>query len=247
MLTLPPHPTAYYVKTGALLLTVVGAAVSGAVRYRHLPPNLRYLAWLTWFELPLEILAVWLGIFKRNNLFIMPFYTVGELGLLALVYSHTLPSAAFKRVVTWLVAGFATYTLADNLLAPDLTWFKPGQQVIQSLLILGMVEQYFQRLLKELWVPHLERVPMFWVSVGLAFYFLGYLQIALFSNYMLQHYSMEFNRTIWTIEHYLALLLHSCFGAAILLAPQHQSTGQQTIAEQEAYRLPGIPAYKKKL
>jgi hypothetical protein len=246
-MTIPFHPTSYYVKTGALLLVLVSGAVVGAVRYRHLPQNLRYLAWLAWFELPLEMLAIWLGLFQRNNLFIMPFYTVGELGMLALVYSHTLHSATFKRAAPWVVGGFATYALIDSLLAPNLLWFKPGQQVIQSLLILVMVEQYFQRLLKELHVPYLRREPMFWVSVGLAFYFLGYLQIALFSNYMLQHYSMDFNRSIWNIEHCLALFLHGSYCAAMLLAPQQQRATQQVVSAPEDYPSPRLPAYKKEL
>jgi hypothetical protein len=246
-MTVPTHTASYYINTAGLLLVVVSGAVIGAVRYHHLPQNLRYLAWLAWFELPLEALGMWLAFWQHNNLFIMPFYTVGELGLLALVYGHTLRSAQVSRLLPLLVGGFATYTLVDNLLAPDLTWFKPGQQVIQSLLILGLVEQYFQRLLKDMHVPHLEREPMFWVSVGLAFYFLGYLQIALFSNYMLRHYSLEFNRAIWTIEHYLAFLLHGCYSAALLLAPQRQAASQLAVEEAPVRGVPGLSAYKDKL
>jgi hypothetical protein len=246
-MTIPAHSSAYYIRTCSLLVVIVAPAVLGAARYRSLPQHLRYLAWLAWFELPLELLGDWLGFMKQNNLFIMPFYTVGELALLALVYQHALPSARFKRALPWLVGGFATYTLVDCLVLPDLTWFKPGQQVIQSLLILCLVEQYFQRLLKDQQVLHLSREPMFWVSVGLAFYFLGYLQIALFSNYMLKHYSMNFNRTIWDIEHILALMLHSSYCAAILLAPQSQPAAQPARSEPHAFGLPTLQAYKKKL
>ena len=212
---MPPHTLAQLVKTGLLMLSIVGAAAVAGVRYRHLPPHLRALAWLTWFELPLEVVATGLGLWHRNNLFIMPFYTVGELGLLALVYIRTVQSAAFGRVMPWLVAAFATYALADDLLVPDLAWFKPAQQVIQSLLILGMVGFYFRELLQELHVPHLEREPMFWVSTGLALYFLGYVHIALFSNYMLKHYSMQFNKDIWAIQFGLALVLHCCYAWAL--------------------------------
>ncbi len=216
----PPHTLTQLVKTGLSMLTIVGAAGVAAGRYRHLPPNLRALAWLTWFELPLEIVATSLGLLHRNNLFIMPFYTVGELGLLALVYGRTVQSGAFDKIMPWLVGAFATYVLADNLLAPDLTWFKPAQQVIQSLLILGMVGAYFRELLQELHVPHLEREPMFWVSTGLALFFLGYVHIALFSNYMLKHYSLQLNRDIWTIHFGLTLVLHSCYAWALgLRAP----------------------------
>jgi hypothetical protein len=224
-MTIPFHPPLYYLKTGLLLLPIVGAAVLGAVRYRHLPPSLRYLAWLAWFELPLELLADWIGMMRGNNLFIMPIYTVGELTLLGLVYAQALRSVAFSRVMPWLVGSFAAYTLLDNLLAPDLSWFKPGQQVLQSLLILGMVGCYFRQLLHELRVPRLEREPLFWVSVGLALYFLGYLQIALFSNYMLRHYSMQFNRNIWSIHSVLVVLLHSCYCVAFWLRPQPREVG----------------------
>jgi len=195
---------------------------------------MRYLAWLAWFELPLELLGTGLGLYHHNNLFIMPFYTVGELVLLALVYQATLRSAAFHRLMPWLVGGFFLYTVLDCLLAPDLTWFKPGQQVAQSLLILGMVVLYFRQTLQDLQAPRLERDPLFWVSAGLALYFLGYLHIALFSNYMLRHYSMQFNRSVWTVHSVLSFLLHGSYCWALWLrppvgqAPATQSARQQS-------------------
>ncbi|GAB3635003.1 hypothetical protein GCM10027422_05930 [Hymenobacter arcticus] len=223
---MPPHTLTQFVKTGLLLLAIVAAAVVAAARYRHLPPNLRALAWLTWFELPLEVVATGLGWLHYNNLFIMPFYTVGELWLLSLVYGRTVQATTLSRAMPWLVAAFATYVLVDNVLAPDLTWFKPVQQVTQSLLILSMVGLYFRELLHELRVPHLEREPLFWVSVGLALYFLGYILIALFSNYMLQHYSLQFNKNIWSIHFVLSLVLHSSYAWALRLQPARATAGQ---------------------
>jgi hypothetical protein len=219
-MTIPPHTPRQLFEMGSLLLTVMAAAAVAGVHYRQLPQYLRYLAWLTWFELPLELLGSYLGFMKHNNLFIMPFYTVGELALLALVYGRALQSAAFGRAMPWLVGGFAAYTLLDCLVAPDLTWFKPGQQVLQSLLILGMVALYFRKLLRELKIRRLEHEPLFWVSLGLMLYFSGYLQIALFSNYMLKNYSLELNRSIWTIHYVLSLVLHGCYCAALAMRPQ---------------------------
>lgn len=222
---MPPHTLAEVVKTSLLLLAIVAAAVVAAARYRHLPPNLRALAWLTWFELPLEVAAIAIGWLHHNNLFIMPFYTVGELWLLSLVYGRTVQATTLSRAMPWLVAAFATYVLIDNVVAPDLTWFKPVQQVGQSLLVLSLVGLYFRELLNELRVARLERDPMFWVSVGLALYFLGYILIALFSNYMLQHYSLQFNKNIWSIHFLLSLLLHSFYAWALWLQP----TGAPTV------------------
>ena len=61
---------------------------------------------------------------------------------------------------------------------------------------------------------------MFWVSTGLLIYFLGYLQIALFSNYLLQHYSVQFNRNVWAVHTLLSIVLHSCYCLALWMRPQ---------------------------
>ncbi|MFD1467123.1 hypothetical protein ACFQ48_02720 [Hymenobacter caeli] len=202
------------------LVPVVLAAVIGFVRFRQLPNNLRYLAGLAWFELPLEVAGLLIIFQHGNNLFLMPIYIVGELGLLVLIYQHTLHSATFTKTAQWLIVGFAIYVAFDSLVsAPGLSSYRPGQQVVQSVFILGLVGLYFRKLLNELWVMSLTREPMFWVSVGLSIYFLGYLQIALFSDYMLRHYSLQTNRNIWSVQNVLHILLHSCYCLALWMRP----------------------------
>jgi len=224
-MTVPSYTFVQLFKFAAPLPFVVGAALLGAVRYRHLPASLRRLAWLAWFEMPLELWGTGLSFFRHNNLFIMPLYTVGELALLALVYGAARRSAAFSRTVPWVVGSFTAYALFDSLAAADLSaWFRPGQQVVQSLLILGLVGLYCHRLLQAP-VPRLGREPLFWVSAGLALYFLGYLQIALFSNYMLRHYSLAFNRHVWEVHLGLFVLLHGCYCWALALRPASLAFG----------------------
>jgi hypothetical protein len=237
-----PHPLptlAQLLPIGTtLLLAAVGAGL-GAARYRRLAPPLRYLAGLTWFELPLELLGCGLALYHVNNLFIMPFYTVGELVLLALAYGTAVRSAGLHRVLPWLVGIFVAYTIIDCLLAPDLTWFKPGQQVLQSLLILGLVVMYFRQLLQGPPVVSLGREPMFWVSVGLALYFLGYLEIALFSNYMLRHYSLKFNQNVWVVHTAVSFILHACYCVALALrqpARQDLAPAAHSWANRQAVR-----------
>jgi hypothetical protein len=199
---------------------IIGAGISGLVRLRKLPRSLQYLAVLTMFELPLELLGFWFMLNKRNNLFLMPIYTVGELVILALLYERNLQSAFFTRALPWVLTGFTAYVAVDSLSGVGLHWFRPGQQVLQSMLVLGMVALYFRKLLNELRVKSLEREPMFWVSTGLVIYFLGYLQIALFSNYLLSHYSAQFNINVWAVQVLLSIVLHSCYALALWIRPQ---------------------------
>ncbi len=214
------HLTLSLVLARFTLVPVVVAAAIGFVRFRQLPASLRYLAGLTWFELPIEVIAFLILLLHGNNLFLMPIYTVGEFGLLALVYRQTLQSTIFTKAVPWLVGAFTIYAVLDSLLFSGLAWFRPGQQVVQSVLILGIVGLYFRKLLNELQIQRLTQEPMFWVSTGLSLYFLGYLQIALFSNYLLRHYSMQLNENIWSVQSFLHIVLHSCYCLALWMRPQ---------------------------
>jgi hypothetical protein len=201
------------------LVPVVVAGVIGFVRFRHLPKNMRYLTGLIGFVLPLNLVGLLLMLQQRSNLFLMPIYAVGEFCLLTLVYCQTLQSPAFTRAMPWLAGGFAAYVSLDSLFSSVLTRFRPGQQIIQDLLVLLLVGLYFRKLLHELRVKHLRREPMFWVSAGLFIYYLGYLQIALFSNYLL-HYSNQLNMTVWAVHSLLFIILYVCYSLALWLSPQ---------------------------
>jgi hypothetical protein len=199
--------------------TLLGAALMGWWRWHILPPQLRYLAILAWVELPLNLVALALAKLYGNNLGLIPFYNVLGLWLLGLVYRATLQSAVFTRWLPWVVGLFAGYTAVDSWLGAGLTWFHPGQQVLHSLLLLGMAGLYFKKLLAELQVTQLRREPLFWVALGTTIYFLGYLQLALFSNYLLQHYSLQVNSAVWDVHTLLFVFQHGCYCYALWLPP----------------------------
>ncbi|MFD2784091.1 hypothetical protein [Hymenobacter rubripertinctus] len=202
------------------LVPVFAASIIGLVHFRHLPANLRYLAaGVAFFLLPMGVLGLVLLLLQRNNLFLMPIYTVGELLILGLVYQATMQSRLFTRLMLALIIGFIGYLVLDSMGVQALTRFRPGQQVIQSVLILLMVGFYFRRLLHELQVRRLWQEPMFWVSAGLCIYFLGYLQIALFSNYLLR-YSRQLNMNIWAVHSLLFIVLYLCYCRALWAPPK---------------------------
>ncbi|MGY3089052.1 hypothetical protein ACVWYF_002092 [Hymenobacter sp. UYAg731] len=201
------------------LVPVVVAGLIGLARWRQLPANMRCLTALIGWVLPLNLLGFVFIFLHRSNLFLMPVYAVGEFMFLALVFRHTLQSPAFSRAVPWLVGGFGAYALFDSLTPGALEQFRPGQQVIQSVLVLGLVGLYFRKLLRELRVMQLRREPMLWVSAGLLIYYLGYLQIAIFSNYLLR-YSQQLNSNVWMIHSLLFIVLYSCYSLALWLPRQ---------------------------
>ncbi|WP_460582737.1 hypothetical protein [Hymenobacter arcticus] len=136
------------------------------------------------------------------------------------MYDKALSWAAFSRVRPWLAGGFVAYCAFDSLLAPEVAHFKPALLVLESILVLGLVTLYFRKLLNELRVANLNQEPMFWVSIGLVIKHLGSLQIFLFSNFSLSHYSNQLNVDIWEIHALLLVVLYSCYLVALWIRPQ---------------------------
>lgn len=203
------------------LVPMLLAGIIGVVRFRRLSPSLRYLAaGLAGFLLPLNLTGLVFLFLQRNNLFLMPIYTIGELWILVLVYRQELRSSTFTRLAPWLIGAFTCYAVLDTqLVRPDFTQFRPSQQILQSFIVLALVGLYFRKVMSELWIVSLVKEPMFWVSAGLLVYFLGYLQIALFSNYLLQ-YSRSFNMNVWAVHSLLFIVLYMCYCRALWLPPQ---------------------------
>ncbi|SFQ58451.1 hypothetical protein [Hymenobacter arizonensis] len=198
---------------------VVVAFLIGLTRFRRLPPALRYLVGLIGFALVIEVISRLLRMQHRSNLFLMPLDAAGEFWLLVLVYRRALQSASFAKAAPWLIASFTAYVLLDSLLFPEMARFKPSVQIIKHLLVLTLAGLYFRKLLHELRVVQLTREPMFWVSTGLFVYSVGYMQIALFSNYLLR-YSKQLNMTIWAINAVLYMMLYCIYSFALWMHPR---------------------------
>jgi hypothetical protein len=197
---------------------IVLASLRGFSRFRALPLSLRYLTLFTAFETFIELLskAVVRLLHLKSNLFLIPLDAIGTVGLLALAYGQELQSAAVTRALPWVLGLFGSYVLLDTLSGLGTVRFAPSVQVISNLLLLSLAGLYFQKLLNDLRVQRLRHEPFFWMSVGTVIYALGALQIALFSNYLLHHSSLELHLFIINVVH-LALLFTFYGGCCLAL------------------------------
>ena len=206
---------------GVARVALAAAAVVGIFRFRHLSGPLRCLLALVMLEVATELVVAWLHYRHQPNLFILPIFSAGEFWLLALLYDRALQSPGFSRVRPWLAGGFVAYCLFDGLLSPELARFKPALQLIESILVLGLVGLFFRKLLHELRITRLNQEPLFWISTGLIIKHLGSIQIFLFSNFLLSNYSKELNLNIWAIHDLLLIALYSCYLVALWIRPQN--------------------------
>lgn len=200
----------------------IGAAFSGISRFRQLLPSQRHLALLACFDVTIELTARFLSqvVHLKSNLFLFPIVLTGEVALLALLYQRALQSPGFTRVAPWVAGLFGLYALLDHLAPHTAVHYAPGVQVVSYLLLLGMVGLYFRKLLNDLQVARLSQEPVFLLSIGLTVYSLGSLLIALFSNYIITHYSrttqiivIDGIRNLFNVE------LYVCYIAVLWMRP----------------------------
>ena len=201
----------------AALVPVVGATLVGAVRFRHLKPALRVLACLIFFAFLMEIVSRTLAAHQKPNLFLLPLDTLVEFGALAWMYRRVLWPSALSRWLPAVVAVFSLASLLSYANPASLYQFNTGQRFVESLLVLGLVLVYFYRVLRELVVVHLEREPIFWVSVGLLLYFAGNVFIFVSSNYVLQH-SPALSSRLWYIHSMLYIMLFGLYTWALWIS-----------------------------
>lgn len=207
---------------GLTVAVIAGASLRGFARFRQLPPSLRALTWFAGFETLLEIInRSLIKVFHfKSNLFLLPLDAIGTVGLLALAYGHALQSAAFSRLLPWVLGAYSGYVLFDTLAGLGTVRYTPSVHVIGDLLMLGLAGLYFQKLLNEL-RGSLGRDPFFWMSVGIVVYALGDLQLALFGNYILHHVSLQTQRiTLGLVRIALLFTFYGSCCLALWMRPQ---------------------------
>lgn len=213
--------TFYLVLVWLTVAVIVLASFVGAVRFRQLPPSLRYLTLFAGFEMLLELLSrALIRVFHlTSNLFLIPIAAIGEVALLA--YGQVLRSAAFARAMPWVLGLFGSYALLETLAGLGAVRYTPTVQVSTDLLMLGFAGLYFRKLLDKLQVKQLWHEPFFWMSAGMTIYALGDLQIALFSNYLLHYGSVQLNLIVINVVRVLLLFtFYSGCCLALWMHPQ---------------------------
>lgn len=203
---------------------VVIASIIGLVRYKRLPLSLRYLTLLACFDVVMELTSMFVGSL-RSNLFLLPTIAIGEVSLLALAYRSVLQSSAFAKALPWVLGLFSGYALFISFSQFGIVGHAVGLEIIGDLLTIGIAGLYFRRLLNELHIEQPRQDPFFWVSAGLVVHGLGNLLISLFSNYLLTHYSVQFQLIImWGVRNLFNVLLYIAYCLALWLRPVKELT-----------------------
>lgn len=159
---------------------------------------MRFIAWLVCFDAMTELTAHTLTVLapSGSNLFLYPISLGGEGLFLTLAYRRELASPRLSRALLVALAVYLLFLVVQAWLKLGTVQYFAAAQVVSNLFMLGLAALYFRKLLHDLHVTRLSHDPFFWISVGLAIYALGNMFIALSSDYVMAHYSVEAQRLV---------------------------------------------------
>lgn len=146
----------------------------------------------------------------KNNLFVFHISTPLEYTILAMLYKNEISSVIVKKIILISIPVFIvlSFLFGFFIQTPDTN---NTQIIIIESVIMVFLSLFFLRevlLLQQVTVLH--RYPMFWISVGILFYFIGNLVIEGMLNYLISH-SMDLAKRSYRLGYIFKYLLFLLF------------------------------------
>lgn len=157
------------------------------------------------------VLSTWLVKVEhvRSNLYLFHVLTPLEYGLLAALYARQLHSGVLRTMVRISIPVFFAVALGLSLFVQKIHTNNSYACILESVLLILWVLCFLREVMLQQPVMQLYRYPMFWVSVGILFYFTGTLLTEGLLSYLLQR-AMDLALAVYQLEYlfkYLLLLL----------------------------------------
>ena len=146
----------------------------------------------------------------KNNLFIFHIFTPLEYIILALFFREIIANATVKRLLTYSIPLFIFVAILFTLFIQKLDQSNSGIITLESVIMIFLSLFFLREVLLLQQATVLHKFPLFWIIVGLLFYFTGNLVIEGMLNYVIIH-SMQLAKRIYYIGHIFKYLLFISF------------------------------------
>jgi len=146
----------------------------------------------------------------KNNLFVFHISTPLEYTILALLYRDVIFNYTIRRLISLSIPIFLALSVVFALFvqAPDTN--NTEVIIIESAVMIFLSLFFLREVLLMQQVTSLHRFPMFWISVGILFYFTGNLVIEGMLNYLIRR-SMDLAKRSYRLGYVFKYLLFVLF------------------------------------
>ena len=141
-----------------------------------------------------------------NNLFLFHLFTPVEYVIMCLLFNSILSDRRVKKIIRLSIPCFIALSIYFSVFIQKIRDNNSYITIIESVLIICWTLLFLREVLLLKQVTVLHRYPLFWISVGILFYFTETLVIEGLLDYMIKH-SMELARRTYRISFIFKYLL----------------------------------------
>lgn len=191
-------------------ISVIVPLILAIIQWRRLPVSISSIRWLLISASIIDLLSF---IFSKYSI---PNHSLGNVYLLIqfsiLLYMFSLQ---FDRTVFFKAAyvAFIIFYFVNLIFFQSFFTFNTNSNVAACLILITVSIMFFYKLLSELKVSNIHRLPILWIAFATLFYYSGNLFLFLASRYLEQ--SRESYAILWTIHNILNLTKNVLFGIAL--------------------------------
>ncbi|WP_373552329.1 hypothetical protein [Haliscomenobacter sp.] len=190
-------------------------SILALIKFKNAPKGSRLVAYLVWWGTMIGLLAMFIGAFLHQpNLYLLHLYTIVDFMLLTLIFKPVLSSYLSR----FLLIGFPLFAAINSIFFEHLKSENVLNRSLSAFILMFYALSFFTKTLREMKISRLERVPLFWISIGVLFYNAGSFFIFLFSHYLTPIFDLWY--VYFGIHAIFTILLYLFYTIALWVQPK---------------------------
>jgi hypothetical protein len=191
------------------------------LRHTYLKWFLPYLLFIVLYEY--GGIVKWQFFFiNKSNHWLANIVTIIEISFFSALYFNYIKSEKTKKIILW---GFLIYLaglIINFSFIQSFSKFNTITYRIGSLLIVTWVLLYFKELMADISDQPLIRQPMFWISVGLLFFYLGFFFYLSAFDFVADNSITKYKQLYKIIRYTIIIQLYLLFSIGFLCTPKRK-------------------------
>lgn len=181
------------------------------MQWGKLPENISSLRWLLVCNILCDLTQLVLGLgFSINNMFVGDIHLLIQFSFLLYIFRH---ESERKDTLKFFYTALVIMYALGLLLSRNSPMATSATNTLASLILIIVAILFFFKLLNDLKVENVHRLPILWIALATLFYYSGNLFIFLSSNYLLN--KTDFFGDAWTQHNILNITKNLLFAVAL--------------------------------
>lgn len=203
-----------------LTYSVIVCTIIGGLCYRQMSPvSLRLLVVFFFVQTTADLLLVYVFPIGDGHLIrvVYSFLKPMEYGVYAYLFYDRIRSERSYHYALWSVVGVMTLSMIQLFFLPDSKTVATNVILVEGLLTLVLILLYFRYILFTKTIILLWQEPLFWIAVGLLFFYSGNI-VATGFYHQLRQYSVSLAKNLYLLNYTLNILDYLLTSIAFVLS-----------------------------